>query len=60
MKFTMRKVVALVAGALAASISLTACSGASGDEGSADGGVLKIAMTSSDVPFTGPYPDNGY
>ncbi|MFV0534302.1 MAG: ABC transporter substrate-binding protein [Cumulibacter sp.] len=59
MKLSMRKAATFIAGLLVAGMSLTAC-GASGSGGSSDPGVLKIAMTASDIPFTGTYPDNGY
>lgn len=53
-----RPLLAVVVMALIA--TLTACGGSSSGAGSSDAGVLKIAMTASNIPLTDTYPDNGY
>lgn len=53
--------VAAAAGALILGTSLTACGGGGGlgAASASTPGVLKIAMTASNIPLTGTYPDNG-
>jgi len=62
MRFSKKRFARLGVGIAVASLVLSACGGGGGSssDGGKGGGVLKIAMTSSDIPFTGPYPDNGY